>query len=94
MSGSWGRRADRLFLRGRGRILGQNEGDVVMRARDDLHADDTSPTVRAACAPASVAALTAATSPMTTARDEGVADLLHGAGQRDIRGLEHGIDVR
>ena len=44
-----------------------------------------------ACAPASVAALTAATSPTTTAVHERVADLGHRAGEFDVRGLEHGV---
>jgi len=53
----------------------------------------TSPTVRAAWAPASVAALTAATSPMTTAGHESVADLFHRAGECDVRRLEHGVST-
>jgi hypothetical protein len=44
-----------------------------------------------ACAPASVAALTAATSPTTTRRDERVADLRHRADEFDVGGLEHGV---
>jgi hypothetical protein len=44
-----------------------------------------------ACAPASVAALTAATSPTTDRGDEGVADLGHRADEFHIRGLEHGV---
>ena len=44
-----------------------------------------------ACAPASVAALTAATSPTTHGGDEGVADLGHRADEFDVRGLEHGV---
>ena len=55
--------------------------------------DLTSPTWEAASAPASVAALTAPTSPVTLTATQPAADLL-AAGDGHVRGLDHGIGRR
>ena len=70
----------------------EHEGDIVMRARDYLHADDFAD--RAGGLRTGVGrGLDGGDIADHDGGAEGVADLLHGAGEADVGGLEHGVDA-
>ena len=76
-----------------GALLGRSGGSTMSRSscgRGMTCTLTTSPIRPPAAAPASVAALTAATSPVTNARDQAAADLVP-AEELDVGGLQHRV---